>query len=1004
MKHIHVVALSLSIMLSLCLTVQAQVSEMESNYLRLASRFDQRDMTVQKDLQTYLKEYAYTTYEDECRFMLGAIMVEKGYFKRALKDLEAVDYKRLSRAHQPQYQFYRGYTYLQMEDYKRAAGYFQYVRVSKSEYVERELRLRSSYYYAFCLYQIGNYEKAMPVLAALENEPAYSKTVPYYLTQIYYAKQEYDSVSVRAQALLDAEPNAENAGELHRMLGEMKYREGDYKGAVEHLRSYTSWAKNLQKELVRNDCYMLGMAEYKTGAYESAVSTLKQVKQQKDTISESTCLTLGNAYVKLGQLDKAKISYQAAIQFALTPQNREEAMYNYALCSYQSSTALGEGITAFTDFLREYPKSKHQSEVYSLMCDAFMRSKNYPRALAALDSIPNPNAQMKKTKQYLRYQMGTDAFIQGKMADACRWLTETIDHAEAGDTYRTDAYYWRAEAEYRLKDFDATAADIAAFYQQPDARRSPNHLAAAYLTGYTKFGQKDYDAAKGSFLRYIDQTQETDPTHADALNRVGDCLFNARDFEGAINYYGQVISLNATGSDYATFQRGYAQGLLHDYTAKISSMNQLVSRYPRSDYADDGLYEIARSEIQLENETAAIEAYDLLLASYPHSNKSRKACLERAMLYRNQKQYDQAIEAYKKTITSYPGSEEAYTALEQMEAVYVETNRIAEYLKYTKQLGKLNMSITTKDDSLSYAAAELQYMLGNYREAVASLSTYLSQYCPGGRYCTTAQYYTADSHYRLGQMTEALAEYKSLADIVGNPYMQEACTRAAELSYDQHDYQGAQDYFRRMLEIADKRSEVDVAQLGVLRCSYYLGDWASTIEIANRILSDEMAESSVKDEALYNRAKAYVGSEQYGKALIDLTQLAEEVRTAQGAESKYRIAECYYKMGNRDQAEQEIMAFAQMQTQQQYWLARALVLLSDINVDRGEDFQAQQYLLTLEQNYRGDDDIAAMVATRLEAVNNRLNVPEPEPVVEEAPADTTQYESYLNELAEEIEL
>lgn len=991
-------------MLSLCLTVQAQVSEMESKYLRLASRFDQRDMTVQKDLQTYLKEYAYTTYEDECRFMLGAIMVEKGYFKRALKDLEAVDYKRLSRAHQPQYQFYRGYAYLQMEDYKRAAGYFQFVRTSKSEYVDREQRVRSSYYYAFCLYQIGNYDKALHAMSALENEPGYTKTVPYYMTQIYYAKQEYDSVSVRAEQLLENEPNSENAGELHRMLGEMKYRSGDYKAAAEHLEQYMSWAKNQKKDLVRNDIYMLGMAEYRTGAYERAVSTLKQVRQQRDTVSESTCLTLGNAYVKLGQMDKAKMSYQAAIQFALTPQNREEAMYNYALCSYQSSTALGEGITAFTDFLKAYPKSKHQTEVYGLMCDAFMQSKNYPRALAALDSIPNPTKQMLRTKQYLRYQIGTDAFIQGKMLVARHWLTETIDHAEAGDPYRTDAYYWRAEAEYRLKDFDATAADIAAFYQQTDARRSPNHLAASYLTGYSKFGQKDYEGAKGAFLRYIDQTQETEPTHADALNRVGDCLFNARDFQGAIQYYGQVISLNATGSDYATFQRGYAQGLLHDYQAKISSMNQLVSRYPRSDYADDGLYEIARSEIQLENETAAIEAYDLLLASYPHSNKSRKACLERAMLYRNQKQYDQAIEAYKKTISTYPATEEAYTALEQMQAVYVETNRIAEYLKYTKQLGKLNMSITTKDDSLSYAAAELQYVLGNYREAVASLSTYLSQYCPGGRYCTTAQYYIADSHYRLGQMNDALNEYKSLADMVGNPYMKEACTRAAELSYDERDYQGAQNYFRRMLEVADKRSDVDVAQLGILRCSYYLNDWQSTIDIAEQIMADELTEQEVKNEALYNRAKAYVGSSQYGKALIDLTQLAEEVRTAQGAESKYLMAECYYKMGNRDQAESEIMSFAQMQTQQQYWLARALVLLSDINVDRGEDFQAQQYLLTLEQNYRGDDDIAEMVASRLTAVNNRLNVPEPEPVVEELPADTTSVETYLNEIEEEVEL
>ena len=55
-----------------------------------------------------------------------------------------------------------------------------------------------------------------------------------------------------------------------------------------------------------------------------------------------------------------------------------------------------------------------------------------------------------------------------------------------------------------------------------------------------------------------------------------------------------------------------------------------------------------------------------------------------------------------------------------------------------------------------------------------------------------------------------------------------------------------------------------------------------------------------------------------------------------------------------------------MNTQQQYWLARALVLLSDINRSRGEYFQARQYLLVLQQNYliKGDD-IPALISARL---------------------------------------
>ena len=65
-----------------------------------------------------------------------------------------------------------------------------------------------------------------------------------------------------------------------------------------------------------------------------------------------------------------------------------------------------------------------------------------------------------------------------------------------------------------------------------------------------------------------------------------------------------------------------------------------------------------------------------------------------------------------------------------------------------------------------------------------------------------------------------------------------------------------------------------------------------------------------------------------------------------------------------------------MNTQQQYWLARALVLLSDINRERGEYFQARQYLLVLQQNYvTQGDDIPAMITARL-AELDKLEKPE----------------------------
>ena len=60
------------------------------------------------------------------------------------------------------------------------------------------------------------------------------------------------------------------------------------------------------------------------------------------------------------------------------------------------------------------------------------------------------------------------------------------------------------------------------------------------------------------------------------------------------------------------------------------------------------------------------------------------------------------------------------------------------------------------------------------------------------------------------------------------------------------------------------------------------------------------------------------------------------------------------------------MEFIQEGTPHMYWLARSFILLSDIYRSQGKDVEARQYLLSLKSNYTEDDDIADMIAKRLE--------------------------------------
>lgn len=958
-------------------TAIASAQDYETDFRQLQQQFQERLKTTSTDLKEYVNTYPYTPYIDEIQLMEGVLAVERKKYKQSLKFFDKTNAKNLSRDSEPMMYFYWGYALLEMKQYEKALPLFLHLKKQENLYTPH-----ARYYAGYCYYCQKDYPRAMAEFLAIERLGSYKQIAPYYIVQIYYAQQKFDEVYARAEQLLRDFPDNPHNDELHRMLGEMYYQDSAYIDAIHHLNAYRLQRVEQKKEPMRNDLYLLGMSYYLSGEYNHAINRFKEVKEQKDSISESTYLHLGHSYLRVGDEEKAKLSYAAAMRFNFDSRLREEAMYNYVQITYIQGSALGEDITAFQEFLKEYPNTKYAKKVYTLMADMYLKSKDYKAALDALYEIDDPDDKMEDTKQYLRYQLGMDAFLQGKMQLAITWMTRVIDQDKKPSIYKTEAYYVRAESQYRLYKYDECLEDLKRYEAQPQVTKSKNYMGAAYLKAYTLFNQKQMKDAEYAFRQYLREADSSNVTYTDAYNRLGDCLFNSRHFEDAIEAYQQVVQRKAAGADYALFQIGYAQGLLHRYPEKITTMEKLANRYPKSDYADDALYEAARANLQLENNAEAIKKYTQLTKKYPNSNKGAKSALELGMTYRTQKQYDNAIEAYKNTINRYAGSEEAYAALEGLEQVYVETNNISEYLAYTKTLNRINMKIATSEDSLVYVTAEIQYMMGNYEQAAAGLTTYLTSFCPGGRYCLTAQYYAANSYYHLRQYDAAIEQYSELADFAGNQYQEEACTRVAELSYDKQEYRTALYYFQRMQEVASSAATRTTAQLGILRCNQQLKDHAGSIDAANEILKQDDLPEEVRNEALYARAKAHLINQQFGLAVVDLTPLSKEVRTATGAEAKYLLADCYFQLGSSDLAEQEIMSFTQMQTSQQYWLAKSLILLSDINVAREELFQAKQYLLALRDNYQQQDDIQQIIADKLAAIEEmESNVEEEEAVL-----------------------
>ncbi|MBN2482390.1 MAG: tetratricopeptide repeat protein, partial [Bacteroidales bacterium] len=99
-----------------------------------------------------------------------------------------------------------------------------------------------------------------------------------------------------------------------------------------------------------------------------------------------------------------------------------------------------------------------------------------------------------------------------------------------------------------------------------------------------------------------------------------------------------------------------------------------------------------------------------------------------------------------------------------------------------------------------------------------------------------------------------------------------------------------------------------------------------------------------------------------------------EVTSAEGAESKYRVAEIYYQRNQPDEAENEISDFADKTTPHQYWMAKSFLLWADIFADRGDEFQAIQTLQSLIDYYgNSEDGIIAQAKEKQRALTDAQN-------------------------------
>ncbi len=928
---------------------------------RMRALYMQAAATVHTDKElarelfgAFLAEYRGTDMAQLAMMGIGDTYYGTDY-ARASEYYAQVDASKLSSADQAPFYYRWAYSLMQLGYYNAASALFSNL-ASDKQYASK-----ATFYQAYMQYAQGNYDQALPMFEAARSNQAPGNMADYYLAQIYYLCDDNAQALAMAKSLLQRQGiEQQYVAEAYRIAGEASFKLSDESQAVKYLDKYVQLASDPQPSAL----YILGLHAYNEGDYDKAVQYLTPATALDDAMGQTAYLYIGQALLKQGDVNGAVMAFNSALNKEFDKQVQETAFYNYAVASLQGGRVpFGNAVSTFEAFIKRYPNSQYAPQAQQYIVAAYLNNKSYDQALASINSMARPTEATQAAKQKVLYMLGAQALSTGNASQAVTYLQQAQELSKYDAKISQETTLLLGEALYRSGQYAASARQLEAYIKNT-ANRQGNLALAYYDLGYTRFAQKQYSAAAQAFRSMLSTPGTiSDAVKADAYNRIGDCCYYDHKFAEAAQAYDQAYELNPEVGDYALFQKGLMEGYQRNHQAKIDLLRRMQSEYPNSALIPDALLEMTESYIQLGDNTGAISIYEELVAKYPDTPQGRQGSLQMALTMLNAGERQDAIQAYRNVILKYPSSDEAAQAAEQLKRLYADDGRVGEYFTFINSVPNGPRMEVSEADDLTFESAEKRYITNN---DTSRLTAYLQEYLQGA-HRAKALSYLMEAAEASGDTVKAY-EYASqiVANYPDNSVALPAYVLKAETEYA--DGRGAL-ALRTWQELESKTSVpayVDAARLGIARCSIDTENYTQALQACNSLLQSGSLSLDGRTEVQYLRGTALNALGQTADARAAWRQAAENVSTYSGMAAAFALAQSYFDAGDLAQAETLAKNVTEADTPYSYWVARGFILLSDIYTQQGNEFMAQQYLKSLQENYPGTEaDIFTMIQQRI---------------------------------------
>ncbi len=898
---------------------------------------------AEQTLAAYTKRYPGSVYNNEIHFALGSYYCATGDMAKAREAFERCDYKALPRDERQRYDLRMGYVAFSAKEYKEADDYFARID-ARSEYADH-----ATYYRGYIDYVEGDRASAKAAFEQLLTSSAYGDLVPYYLLQLEFQEGNYRYVVEQGEALV-ARASGERKVELERVMAESWFHLDEYTKALAALDRYQAAGG----EADRDSEYLRGFSLYRLTRYDEAVDPLRKACGAEDALTQNASYHLADCYLRQGKKQEAMQAFTMATNEQFDVTIAEDALFNCGKLHYElGGGTFNNAIHLLSRYLERYPRSERADEARTLLVAAYYNSRDYDAAYRALKAMPQRDAELNAALQKIAYFRALEAYEAGDLTAADRYLVEAAQ-INVSMRYTALCQFWQGEIAYRRGDYTVAVAKYDAYLKRAP-RTEREYALSRYNLGYCRFNAERLDQAETDFKQFLTLYMPQDAFRTDAENRLGDIARAERRYDEALAYYAKNRSRADQGRHYAAYQRAITLGLVGRTSEKEQALQQIIRR-GEGPYLEQASYELGRSYLVREEYAAAAKQLEQFVNQWPSSTLVPQAWSSIGLAYQNLGKESKSMEAYNRVITSSPGSAEAREALRGIRELYVADGNVEGYFAYAAKVGIEGDDSAITRDSLSFAVARNFYLDERVSDAEKSLRSYLKSF-PEGAYRTDALYYLSDCYLREQKRDEAITTLGELVDQGTNQYTYEALQHYAALCWEAERYPDAARANERLYECSTDRAERALAMTRYVRSVVAMGDEGAIESMAEQVLARDDAGDTALREARFAWAEQLRRSGRASRAATHYEVLAKDLSTHEGSAAAYYCIEYLYDggKGDADRVEKEIFAFSE-RAPKAYWLAKAYLLLGDLYVAKGDQFQARATYQSIADGYSPADD------------------------------------------------